>query len=460
VYTSVIDVLDADWIRRLRGEPDEPRSDGEPPLPGPSQKLGLLQALAMAHDPLGFFEAFQLRYGDIFELPFGTALARNAWVCDPFLAREVIESEPPPLEAALTNALVEPVVGAGSLLLLAGEEHRRRREELEPEFDASRLRLDAGLITEEITRHLENWEAGNVIGLWKWAQQLTAAIMLRVVFGIGRGSAFDELSTAVREVVELAHNPAMLMPWLQIDAGPLSPWGKFLRQKAQVDQLLEEQIRKRRGDPTLDERMDILSLMVRTNLHDGDVRDEVLTLLIAGNQTTAAGLTWTLELLLRNPAKLAKLRGRLRKCEGRYLESVVTEALRLRVPLFALGRGTQAEYQLGPFTIPAGMGIAIPLLLVYRSPGMFKDPTVFRPERFEPPEPAPGTWVPFGDGIRKCIGWHFALLQIGMIVEAVVNRFDLRLMNERPARPKLMSGALVIPDTDVPVRVTVRRASG
>ena len=412
----------------------------------------------MARDPLGFFETCQLRYGDVFELPFGTALARNAWVCDPVLARQVIENEGP-LEAAMTNAIVEPLVGEGSLLLLGGDEHERRRRTLAPEFDNRRLCRDSTVIAEEAESLLRDWEAGTVIPLWNWAQRLTAAIMLRVVFGIGRGSAFNALSAGVSEVVELAHNPAMLVPWLRVDAGPLSPWGRFLRQKAAVDQLLDEQIRKRRGDPKLREREDILSLNINKGLRDSDIRDEILTLLIAGNQTTAAGLTWTLELLLRNSVKLAELRDRLRQGDTGYLGAVVKEALRLRVPLFGLGRGTLEPYPLGSFRIPAGMGIAVPLLLVYRSEALFNNATVFRPERWEGPEPARAPWVPFGDGIRRCIGWQFALLQITTIVEMVVRQFDLRLVDERPARPRLMGGALVVPDTQVPVRVTVRRVS-
>ena len=452
-------IFDGRWQQALlahMGDPD--CMTGEHGIPGPPERLGPLQALMMSRDPLGFFEACRLRFGEVFELPFGTALRRNVWVCNPLLAQQVIEASADELEAAKTNAIVEPIVGDRSLLLLAGEEHAKRRTLMWPAFDPARLRRDSVAIHEETVAQLGDWEPGTEVPLWRWAQKLTAAIMVRVVFGINRGAQFDALTTGVHEIVELAHNPAMLMPWLQVDLGPLSPWGRFERQKAAVQELLYEQIRRRRGDRRRGRHTDILSLAIGRRLPDQDVSDEILTLLIAGNQTTAAGLTWTLELLLRNLDKLAVLRAELEQDDNTdYLDAVVKEALRLRVPLFALGRGTQREYRLGRFTIPAGVGIAVPLLLVYRAPELFKDATSFRPERFLQDDPGPPEWMPFGGGIRSCIGRDFARLQIGAIVRAVVKEFDLRLVNRRPARPRLMSGALVVPDTDVPVRVTVRR---
>jgi len=418
----------------------------------------------MQRDPLGYFKRCQDRYGDVFALSFGTALHPTAWVCDPALVEQVIVAPASELEGARTNAIVRPLVGDGSTLLLAGKEHAARRTLLAPEFDHDHLAHDRAEISELASAELRSWRSGEVIPLWSRVRQLTMQIMLEVVFGVREGAERDRLAAGLSEIVDLSGSLAMLMPRLRVDLGPLSPWGRFLRRKAAVDELLYAEISARRTDPLLASRRDILSTALRARYPDGrglsdeEVHDELMTLVIAGNQTTAGGLAWALELLLRHPVELAHVREDLQRGSEEYLDAAVVEALRLRTPLFGLGRGPLADYRLGRFTIPPSMGIAVPLLLVYRSPALYSDPTLYRPHRHLEGEAGGPSWMPFGGGIRSCIGGDFARLQIGILLGAIVGSAELELVDPSPERVRLKAGALVVPSREVRVRVVAQHA--
>jgi cytochrome P450 len=431
--------------------------------PGP-RFLGSLQAISMQRDPLGFFQRCQDRYGDVFTLSFGTALHPNAWVCDPALVEQVIGAPADQLEAASANAILRPLVGDGSTLTLAGDEHAARRELLWPEFDHAHLANDRAEIAQAAQDALGPWRSGEVIALWSWVRRLTMDIMLRVVFGIKGGPRRERLAAGLSDIVERSGSVAMLMPRLRVDLGRLSPWGRFLRHGAAIDELLYAEIAARRADPLLESSGDILSMAIRARypngrtLTDADVRDEMMTLVIAGNQTTAGGLAWALEMLLRHPVELARVREDLDGGSDEYLGAAIDEALRLRTPLFGLGRGAVADYRLGRFTIPRGSGIAVPLLLVYRSPALYTDPTLYRPSRYlEEGAPRP-SWVPFGGGIRSCIGEGFARLQIGILLREILRSADLELVDPSPERLRLKAGALVVPSREVRVRVAAQQA--
>ena len=416
----------------------------------------------MQRDPLGFFQRARNHYGELFTLPFGTALARTVWVCDPVLVEQIIAAPAEELEAASANAILRPLVGDGSTLLLAGEEHAARRRLLAPEFDHSHLAADRAEITEKAAAELRSWRTGEVIALWSWARRVTMEIMLETVFGIGSGSRRERLAAGLSDIVERSGSLAMLIPRLRLDLGRLSPWGRFLRRRAAVDELLYAEIAARRAEPLLELRQDILSLAIRAvypngrTLTDTEIRDEIMTLIIAGNQTTAGGLAWALELLLRHPLELARVREDLQSGSEAYLEAAIEEALRLRTPLFGIGREAVVDYPLGRFTIPRGTGIAVPLLLVYRSPALYRDPARYKPRRYLEAGAQRPAWVPFGAGIRSCIGEGFARLQIGVLLREILQTAELELVDPNPGRMRLKAGALVVPEREVLVRVGAR----
>lgn len=425
--------------------------------PGP-RLIPYLRVIALARDPLGFLMRSQRLYGEVFTLPFGSALPKNAWVCDPALAQQVLLASDEELEAANANAIVQPIVGSNSLLLLAGEQHAARRQLVWLEFAHGPLLSDERIVAEEAAAELAAWKPGRELELWAVLRKLTLRIMLRVVFGTTPPERLEKLTGAVEETLALAGSLPMLMPVLRRNLGPRSPWGRFLRAKERVDRLLHREIGSRRVDPGSRSGTDILSFLVNavypdgSTLSDNAIRDELMTLLVAGSRTTAGGLAWTLDLLLRNPVALAAARADA--AGGRYLSAAVWEAMRLRPPLFAVGRRAVRDYPLGRFLIPAGMGVVVPLLAVFRSPRAFEAPTLYRPERFL--EKDPPQWMPFGEGIRSCLGRRLAERQIPTLLNAILETVDLELTDPASQRLALQAGSLLVPGEEVRVRVLSR----
>jgi cytochrome P450 len=432
-----------------------------PPEPFMPKPLG---ALWLQRDPIGFFQRLRQRYGDVFVLSFGTGLRRNAWVCDPALCAQIVAAGPEELEAADANAILRPVVGSGSMLLLAADDHAERRAVLAKEFDPGHLTADASMIADIAASRLRSWRVGTHVNLWDWVHAVTMDIMLEVVFGLAPAPRGEALAAALSELVDLSGSLPIFFPALRVDLGRLSSWGRFLRSRAKVERLIGRRIVERRsglGEGRLD---DIVSLAIRARYPDGralsdsDIVDEAITLMIAGKETAAGGLAWAIELLLRNRSELERVRTDLRSQSRERLRAAVYEALRLRVPLFGIGRDAVEDYRLGRYTIPAGTAVAIPLLLVFHSPELFSEPTLFRPQRYIDERAKWPDWVPFGGGFRQCIGWNFAPMLIELVLGEIIERFDLKLIDESSERMQLRAGAFVVPNREVKVVVTAQHA--
>ena len=423
-----------------------------PPEPFMPKPLG---ALWLQRDPLGFFQRLQQRCGDVFVLSFGTGLRRNAWVCDPALCEQIVTASAGELEAANANAILQPVVGGGSLLLLAGNEHAERRAALASEFDHDHLQADAVVIREIVASRLSSWQKRTHVDLWDWAHRVTMDIMLRVVFGLPATPPSETLAAALSELVDLSGSLPIFFPTLRKYRGPGSPWGRFLHSRAKVEQLIGRLVTQRRAESGPGGPGDIVSLATRAEypdgrtLSDGDIIDEAITLMIAGKETVACGLAWAIELLLRNRSELEQVRAGLRDGSSVRLRAAVYEALRLRVPLFGIGREAVRDYRVGRYTIPAGMAVAIPLLLVFRSRKLFPEPTLFRPQRYIDERARWPDWIPFGDGVRKCIGVDFAPMLIELALGQIIEEFDLELVGQRSERMQLRAGAFVVPNREL-----------
>jgi cytochrome P450 family 135 len=430
------------------------------PVPRPfmPRPVGLV---ALKSNPIDFLERCRQRSGDVFELSFGTGLARTAWVCDPGLAEQIMQAPADELEAATANSLLQPIVGDGSLLLLAGADHIHRRERMLGEFGLEHRERDGDLSRETVEAHLGSWGAGDVFEPWAWARDLTMQIMLRIVFGLADSPRANVLGAALAEFVDATENPGIAFPMLRKCKCAISPWGRFLRKRKKAYGLIDEEIRRARADPLLATREDVLADLVRPydhrELSTPMIRDELVTLMIAGKETAAGGIAWALELLLRNPTELRLLRDDLRNHPSKRLRAAVWEALRLRVPLFAIGRGAVRDYRLGDFTIPAGTAVAVPLPIVYQSPELFDEPTLYRPDRYLAPDPPPD-WIPFGGGIRSCIGARFAPALIGIVLRAVFERFELELVDRDAPQITLRAAAFPVPKQTVRLRVRDQHA--
>src|SRR4051794_28743866 len=396
--------------------------------PGPAWP-SLLQTAAWIARPAPFMERARRRYGDVFTVRLAQ-VGTCVFTTDPDLLKAVFTTGPDRLRAGEANVALEPVLGSRSVLLLDGAEHIRQRRLMLPPFHGERLRGYEQLIAQIAEEEMRSWPVvGSALALQPRMQAVTLEVILRVVFGLDRGPALAELRELIKKLLEVTTRPWALIPHLRRDLGPLSPWARFLAVRAAVDKALYAEIARRREDPTgLAERTDIFSLLMQARDEDGEplsdreLRDELITLLVAGHETTATGLAWAFERIVRVRGGLDRI-GR----ERDYAEAVVHETLRLRPPIPIVARRAVNEpVMLGSREIPVGVMIAPCIYLVHRRPDLYgPDPYAFRPERFLEHVPETYSWLPFGGGMRRCIGASFALLEMTTILQAVARAVRL-----------------------------------
>ncbi len=378
-----------------------------------------------------FLEACRRRYGNavtlstIFDSPF-------VMVFDPALVKEVFQGSNERLHAGEANALLGPILGERSVLLLDGAEHLRHRRLLLPPFHGRRIQGYAETILASADREIESWPIGEPFPLMPSMQELTLRVILHAVFGYEDGPAEAELRRRLREMVEPIARPRGLMLLALLTRLGRAPRGaeRFEAAQRAVDEVLYAEIARRRAEPGLAERDDVFSaLLVAEDEHgerlsDREVRDELVTLLIAGHETTATGLAWTFDLLLHRPAVLE----RARSGDDAYLDAVVKESLRLRPVIPGVGRVVRGEpFPLGEYLIPTGVELNPSIRAIHRRSDLYPSPAAFRPERFLGPDaPDTYTWLPFGGGTRRCLGASFALMEMRVVLGRVLARAQLR----------------------------------
>lgn len=400
--------------------------DGLPPGP----PLGALTHTArwMAR-PISLMERAHRRYGDMFTVRLLGA-GDVVFVADPGLVKQVLTESARLMHAGEGNEILLPLVGARSLLLLDEDEHLRERRLLLPSFHGERIRAYESVMAAAADRAVERWPLERPFALQPEMARLTLEVIVRAVFGIREGDAREEVTEAVRALLEPSMSALAFFPALRRDLGPRSPWGRFVADRARVDRLLYAEIARRRaGD--LDGREDVLSLLLSARREDGEalsdreLRDELMTLLVAGHETTATALAWTFELLFRHPAALARLEAAVAAGDDAYPDAVVREALRLRPVLSIVMRKLTAPMTLGRWRLAAGTAVAPCIYLLHRRAEIYPEPASFRPERFLDLAPGTYTFLPFGGGVRRCLGASFALLELRTVLARVVARARL-----------------------------------
>jgi len=406
--------------------------------PGP-RAPAVVQIARWVARPVELMESCQRRFGDVFtwRAPGGLALVI---VADPELIKQVFIADPEVLLAGVGNATVlEPMLGRHSLLTLDGAEHLRQRRLLLPAFHGERLQGFASVMREIADASLETWPVGRPFSLHPMMQSITLDVILRTVFGVGGdgSSPYRNLRQSLVDLLEIASNPWLLFPGI-LGLDPFRvKWLPITRLKRQVDELLYRMIADRRRQPIPSN--DVLTLMLDARddagraMTDVEIRDELVTLLVAGHETTATSLAWTFDCLLSHPAVLAKLRAELAAGRDDYLDAVIRETLRLRPIIPLVGRHVARPFQLGRWTIPVGARIVPSIYLAGRRADAYPDPARFVPERWLGVKPDPYTWFPFGGGVRRCIGMAFAMFEMRIVLAQVLPRADLRLA-EGPAR--------------------------
>jgi cytochrome P450 len=415
---------------------------GTQALPPGSRAPAFLQGLRYMRDPLGFLANHRERYGDVFTVHF-PLFGRIVYVASPELVKEVFTGSPAVFHAGEANAtLLEPALGPSSVLTLDDEPHLRQRKLLLPPFHGNRVRRYGDLIEEATRRDMESWPVGEPFALRPHTQRITLTVILRAVFGITDEARIDRATNLIDEFSDRVTTITKL-PQLQRDLGRFSPWSRFLRARARLDEFLYEEIGLRRAEAEAEERENVLSLLLRARHDDGspmtdaELRDELLTVIGAGHETTATALAWAVERLLRTPRVLARLRESIAAGEEDYLEATVRETLRVRPVIIDVARKLTAPATVAGYELPAGSFVLPAIAALHFREDLYPDPHQFRPERFLDGRTENYAWIPFGGGIRRCVGAAFAEYEMRIILREIVSRARLRAPDPSPEKVRI-----------------------
>ena len=397
----------------------------------------LLQGVGFWTRPLAFLERCRSRYGRRFTLrmPFTPPFVM---LSDPDEVRAVFTAPADVLHPGSGARVLEPIVGANSVILLDEAAHMEQRKLLLPAFHGEAMGRLQGAIEAAAAREIAAWPREEPIEMHPRMQGLTLEIILRAVFGLDPGPRFDALRETLGEMLAFGERPISLLgPPLGGRADRLlarvGPYRRFLAVQRQADRLLFELITERRADRSAVSRDDILAMLLGARHEDGtvmsdeEIRDELLTLLVAGHETTASSLAWSLEQLSRHPQAMGALRAEIDAGGEEYLTATIHETLRHRPVLpNSAPRYTVQEIEVGGWRYPTGVCLVPSAYLIHHDPQIYPDPYAFRPERFLDQRPGTYTWIPFGGGRRRCLGASFALLEMQIVLRELFRTVDVR----------------------------------
>jgi cytochrome P450 len=418
-------------VPKLSVTPLAPEATLNPPR-GPRLPTLVSTALfALARRP--YFATLQRRYGDVFSIPVA-GIGRAVVVCHPDLLKAVFTADPAVLHAG-DNPL-GAVLGRGSLFTLDEDEHLRERRLLLPAFHGDRMRVYEGLIEEEALRAMAAWPEGEEFATLPAFNTITLRVILRAVFGAD-GAELHELERLLPKATALGQR-MVAAPVLRRDLGPLSPGGRLLRMRARYTVIVDRLIGERLADPGLRERSDVLSMMLQAVQDDGGsvdreaVANELLTLLVAGHETTASSLAYAVERLRRHPLVLARLQDEAETDGSAYRTATILELQRHRTVIGGTGRRAVGPVALGEWTIPAGAMLFPALARIHDDSRFHAHAEGFDPDRYVDAKPGTYTWVPFGGGRRRCLGAAFALFELDVVLRTMLRHFDLEPTTDRP----------------------------
>lgn len=433
--------------------------------PGPSSPPAA-QIANWLYRPIEFLESCREKYGDCFAVNFPGFESPMYMVHRPDHVAALFKGKDNGLPPGRSTTL-EPILGSRSVLLLEGSEHLARRKLMLPPFHGERMRTYEEVITEAITREIDSWPLGEAFPVHPRMQEVTLEVILRAVFGVSDAERQAELRPLLGMLLDGTSTAGTQVKFLlsrRIAAIP-DPLAEIRRKLEAADALLATEAAERRADPELGSRPDILSMLVAARFEDGEpmsdaeLRDQLMTLLVAGHETTATGLAWAFDLLLRNPGVLARLRDEVRGGDGdEYLRATVSEALRLRPVVPLAGRRLAADLEVGEYLIPAGGDVTPAIWLTHTDPETYADPYEFRPERFLDRPPGTYTWIPFGGGVRRCLGAAFAELEMRIVLREVIGRCELSRVRSKPEGIARRNVTLS-PKHGTPIRVRSRRVA-
>jgi cytochrome P450 family 135 len=401
-----------------------------------------LQTARFVFRPIPFLEHWRRELGETFRASlFGPG--EVVFLSDPDSIKRLFTADRVNTIAPGRNIILEPLLGRSSLLLQEDDEHMRRRKLMLPPFHGERMRGYEQVIREATERAVAGWPQGSEFALHPSMQAITLEVILRAVFGVEDADRRERLRDALVEILAASASPAALgfaVPALR----KLPPFRRIAAMRDRTDELLYAEIAEHRRHPDLAVRDDILSMLLTARFEDGsamddrELRDQLMTLLLAGHETTATGLAWTFDLLLHRPDALERLEAELAEGEHEYLDAVINESLRVRPVVPFTGRELRQDSDLGGYELESGTVILVGIYLAHSRPDLYPEPFEFRPERLLG-DGAPETysWIPFGGGTRRCIGAAFAQLEMRIAIETILGSVKLRAASpelEKPVR--------------------------
>ena len=411
-------------------------------LPPEPAMPAIAQTLAWAVAPTWLMDRCSRQLGDAFTLTFAPSGRQLVIVSDPDAVKTVFTAPADVAPSATGASPIAPVLGLSSVLVLTGPEHMRQRKLLLPPFHGERMREYEEVIVRETEKDMAGWPLGRPMGLQEHTRRITLEVILRAVFGVEA----DQMQELRQAIAGLLHpmNAVAILRGLMTRPSLERPGGAVGRALDHLDRVIYDELSRRRGQEDLAEREDILSLLLQARDEDGnemtdtELRDELVTLLLAGHETTATSVAWAIERLARHPGVLrrlvAEIDGEEDGGEGEYMAAVVNETLRVRPVVPIVVRRLDQELEVGGRVLPVGTHVAPSIYLTNRNARVYEDPEQFRPERFLERAPETFAWIPFGGGIRRCIGASFAQLEMRVMLRTILRELHPSVPEGRLSR--------------------------
>jgi cytochrome P450 len=430
----------------------------------------LLQGAGFGLRPLGFNLSNQRRYGDVWQMRLPTRADAFVVTGHPDHVKSLFTAKPDDAPSATGESPLRPILGPNSVLTLIGPRHMRERKLLLPPFHGEAVQRYVSMIAEVAEREIDRWKVGVPFALAPRMQAVTLDVIMSGIFGVDATPAPDSLEFELRETLRrflrMSTRPLWALVELQ-NMGRQEPRGLLRMVLRQSDRLLYQVIRERRAAGGGGGRTDVLSLLLEARDEDGqpmsdeELRDELVTLVLAGHETTANQLAWTFERLVRFPDAYDRLREAVRsdsRADGdAYIEATIYEGMRARPVIPMIVRLVQRPWRLGSFVVPAGTPVAMSIVGVHHREDLYPDPYVFRPERFLGRKPGTYTWIPFGGGIRRCLGGALAMAEQQVVLGAIARRTDLAAVDPAPEAGR-QRNVTMIPQYGGRVVVSSKRA--
>ena len=449
--------------------------DSIPSAPNPLSKPRLLQQLQWVFEPVGYMQAAARQHPDIFAAGVVGVGGNLVFVNAPDAIQEILTNDRKTYAALGSfNRILAPLLGDYSVVLIEGDRHKRRRQLLMPPFHGERMRAYSQLICDLTEQTLSQIPAGTTFSARTAMQNISLQVILQAVFGVFEGDRAEQLKTMLTVLLDIFASPLasslLFFPRFQQDWGAWSPWGKFIRDRQRLDDLLYAEIAERRANPA-PERVDILSLLLSAHdetgqpMSDRELRDELVTLMFAGHETTATAMAWALYWIHRQPPVRQKLLSELKSVDLSdamsvsklpYLSAVCNETLRIHpIAMLTFPRVVQESTTLLGHTLNPSTAVMGCIYLLHQRPDLYAEPHIFRPERFLERQYSPFEFLPFGGGARRCIGEALAQLEMKLVLATILTRYDLALATTTPEQPR-RRGVTLAPSRGVRMKLNAQ----